>query len=110
MDLLGVLIILAIIILVLVSIIFGLILGRFVIVGNRKNTPREETTVNNTQLAKIHRAILEGTCVSVVAISVAAIVAAVTIPTINIVGRGLLYGFGVAGIVYSIVRYYIRRR
>jgi len=109
MDLLGAIFIIVVAILVVASVSLGMFLSR---IGSgsaqRTGTQNEITGGNDSQLDRIERDIREGTCIGIIAISVAAIVAAGTID----VGLGwklLLYSTGGLGIVYSAIRYYRRR-
>jgi len=108
MDLLGATFIVVVAILVVTSISLGMFLSRIGGHTQRTGTQDEVSAGNDNQLDRIERDIREGTCIGVIAISVAAIVAAGTID----VGLGwklLLYFTGGLGIIYSAIRYYRRR-
>ena len=109
MGLLGAIFILVAAILIISSITLGIFLARILIRNNQNTQPQTNvSTGDNTQLDRIERAIREGTCLGILAISVAAVVAAVTI-NVDLGWKVLLYLVGGSGIVYSIIRFYFRR-
>jgi hypothetical protein len=109
MGLLGAIFILVVAILIISSITFGIFLARILIRNNQNIQPKTNVSIgDNTQLDRIERAIREGTCLGILAISIAAIVAAGTV-NVDLGWRVLLYFVGGAGIVYSIIRFYFRR-
>jgi len=109
MDLLGAIFIIVVAILVVASVSLGMFLSR---IGSgpaqRTGTQNEITGGNDSQLDRIERNIREGTCIGIIAISVAAIVAAGTI-NFGLGWKLLLYFTGGLGIIYSAIRYYRRR-
>lgn len=109
MDLLGAIFIVVVAILVVTSISLGIFLARMGTRGNQgTQTQANAPTGNNSQLDRIEKSIREGTCVGILAISVAAIVAAGTI-NVDFGWKLVLYIVGGLGIIYSIIRYYFRR-
>lgn len=109
MDLLGAIFILVVAILVISSITLGIFLAKIWIKSNQNTQPQTNVpTGDNIQLDRIERAIREGTCLGILAISIAAIVAAGTI-NVDLGWKVLLYFVGGSGMVYSIIRFYFRR-
>lgn len=109
METIWILVVMVTVVLVLVSMVFGIVVGRFILRGNHADRRNEESRGQNTQLDRIERSILEGTCVGILAIGIAAIIAGGTIPEIHIGWRITLWALGTLGIIYATVRYYIRR-
>lgn len=109
MDLLGAIFIVVVAILIVTSVSLGMFLSR-VRIGQTEATRSQSETTNgdSNKLDRIEKSIREGTCVGILAISVAAIVAAGTI-NVDFGWKLVLYIVGGLGIIYSIVRYYFRR-
>jgi len=109
MDLLGATFIIVVAILVVTSICLGIFLSRIVSGPTRRSGTQDEVSAgNDSQFDRIERGIREGTCIGIIAISVAAIVAAGTI-NVDLGWRLLLYVMGGLGIAYSITRFFRRR-
>jgi len=109
MDLLGAVFIVVVAILVVASVSLGIALSRISTRGiQNSRTQAAVATGSNAQLDRIERSIREGTCIGVLAVSVAAIVAAGTM-NVGIGWKLLLYVVGGLGVLYSIVRYYVGR-
>lgn len=109
MDLLGAIFIVVVAILIVTSVSLGMFLSRVRIGQTETTRSQSETTDGNSnKLDRIEKSIREGTCVGILAISVAAIVAAGTI-NVDFGWKLVLYIVGGLGIIYSIVRYYFRR-
>jgi len=106
MYLLAAVFVIAVFILVVTSISLGISLSR-TMTGRSRSAQAEgedDTGENNKHLHRIEREIREGTCIGIIAISIAAIVAAGTLDT-DIWWKLFLLVAGGMGIVYSIVRY-----
>jgi hypothetical protein len=108
MDLQGAIFIVVVAILVVTSISLGMFLSRIGSSPTQKTGTQDEVSAgNDTHLDRIEKSIRESTCVGIIAISAAAIVAAGTID-IGLGWKLLLYFIGGFGIVYSVTRYFRR--